>query len=57
MVIEAVNGTIGAGIITNRLGNIFHLVDPVEAPAMILGKSRAPENQESIGEIKFSEHI
>src|SRR5580698_5817591 len=57
MVIEAVNGTIGAGIVTNGLGNIFHLVDPVEAPAMILREAGASEDQESIREIKFSEHL
>jgi len=57
MVIEAVNGTIGAGIVTNGLGNIFHLADFVETPAVILGKSRASENQESIREIKLSEHL
>jgi hypothetical protein len=51
MVIEAVDGTIGAGIITNGLGNIFQLVDPVEAPALILGEACASENQESISEI------
>src|SRR5271168_1344105 len=57
MVIEAVDGTIGAGIITNGLGNIFYLADPVEAPALILGEAGASENQESIREIEFSEHL
>jgi hypothetical protein len=56
MVIEAVDGTIGAGIVTNGLGNIFQLVDAVEAPAMILGETGASENQESIRKIEFSEH-
>src|SRR5271163_5202783 len=55
MVIEAVDGTIGAGIITNGLGNIFQLADPVEAPAVVLGKARATEDQHSIREIEFSE--
>jgi hypothetical protein len=57
MVIEAVNGTIGAGIVTNGLGNIFHLADLVEAPAVILREAGTSENQESIREIKFSEHF
>src|SRR5580704_3425171 len=57
MVIEAVNGTIGAGIITNRLRNIFHLADFVETPAVILGEACASEDQESISEIEFSEHL
>src|SRR5208282_3756935 len=57
MVIEAVNGTIGAGIITNGFGNIFHLVDPVETPSVILGEACASEDQESIREIEFSEHF
>jgi hypothetical protein len=57
MVIEAVNGTIGAGIITDGLGNIFYLADPVKTPALILGEAGASEYQESIREIKFSEHL
>jgi hypothetical protein len=57
MVIEAVNGTIGAGIITNGLGNILHLADLVEAPSVILGEACASEDQQSIREIKFSEHF
>src|SRR5271169_5714970 len=57
MVIEAVNGTIGAGIVTNGFGNIFHLIDPVEAPAVILGEAGASEDQESIRKIQFSEHL
>src|SRR5271169_560803 len=56
MVIEAVDGTIGAGIITNGLGDILQLVDPVEAPALILGEASASEDQESICEIDFSKH-
>jgi hypothetical protein len=57
MVIEAVDGTIGAGIITNGLGNILQLIDPVEAPAVILGEACAAEDQEAIREIKFSKHF
>jgi hypothetical protein len=57
MVIEAVDGTIGAGIVSNGLGNVFQLVDAVEAPAMILREACASENQESICEIEFSEHL
>src|ERR1700721_1949566 len=56
MVIEAVDGTIGAGIVTNGLGNIFQLADAVEAPAVVLGKAGASEDQHSIREIKFSKH-
>src|SRR5271168_558860 len=56
VVIEAVNGTIGARIITNGLGNIFELVDAVEAPAVVLGSAGASKNQDSIREIKFFEH-
>jgi hypothetical protein len=57
MVIEAVDGTIGAGIVANGLGNVFQLADTVEAPAMILGEACPSEDQESICEIKFSEHL
>src|SRR5580658_6906364 len=56
VVIEAVDGTIGAGIITNGLGNIFQLADLVEAPAVVLGKTCASEDQHSVCEIEFSEH-
>src|SRR5580692_7963637 len=57
MVIEAVNGTIGAGIVTNGLGNIFQLVDPVKTPPVILGEACTSEDQEAISEIEFSEHF
>src|SRR5690242_4750120 len=56
VMIETVNGTIGAWIITNGLGNIFQLADPVEAPAAVLRKRGASENQHSVRKIKFSEH-
>src|SRR5271169_4017406 len=48
MVIEAVDGTIGTGIVTNGLGNVFQLADAVETPAVVLGKARAAKHQESI---------
>src|ERR1700688_143924 len=56
MVIEAIDGTIGAGIITNGLGNVFQLADAVKTPAVVLGKARAAKHHQSISEIKFSEH-
>src|SRR6476661_5129540 len=56
VVIETVYGTIGTGIITNGLGNVFQLANSVEAPAAMLGKARASEDQHSISEIEFSEH-
>src|SRR5580704_309879 len=56
MVIEAVDGTIGSGIITNGFGNVFQLADAVETPAVVLSKARAAEDQHSIREIKFSKH-
>jgi hypothetical protein len=56
MVIAAVNGTIGAGIITNRLGNILQLADAIEAPTVVLGNAGAAKDQNSISEIELSEH-
>jgi hypothetical protein len=41
VVVAAVNGAIGAGIVTNGLGNIFQLADPVEAPAVVLSEAGA----------------
>src|SRR5580700_1343444 len=56
MVIEAVHGTIGAGIVTDGSWNVFQLVDAIETPAMILREAGASENEKSISEIEFSEH-
>src|SRR5580693_6769788 len=56
VVIEAVDGTIGAGIVANGLGNIFQLGGSVETPAVVLREAGAAENQHSVSEIKFSEH-
>src|SRR5579863_10318557 len=56
MVIEAVNGTIGAGIVANGLGNIFQLSDAIKAPAVILREAGASKNEHAICQIKFSEH-
>src|SRR5580692_4575161 len=56
MVIEAVDGTIRAGIVANRLGDIFQLSDTVQTPAVILRETGSSKNEQSVSEIKFSEH-
>src|SRR5260370_2947180 len=56
MVIAAVNRAVRAGIITDRLWNVFELIDGVKAPAAILAKSGRAENQESIKNVEFPEH-
>src|SRR5260370_30594567 len=56
MVIEAVNRTVRPRIITNRLRNIFELIDGVEAPSAVLAESGGAERPEPVQKIKFSEH-
>src|SRR5260370_15903381 len=56
MVIEAVNRTVRPRIITNRLRNIFELIDGVEAPSAVLAESGGAESQEPVQKIEFSEH-
>src|SRR5260370_37316921 len=46
MVIEAVNRTVRPRIITNRLRNIFELIDGVEAPSAELAESGGVQGQE-----------
>src|SRR5260221_9811417 len=56
MVIAAVNRAVRAGIIADRLRNIFQLIDSVKAPATVLAKSGGAQSQQSIEKIEFSEH-
>jgi hypothetical protein len=56
VVIEAVDGTIGAGIVANGLGNVFQLGDAVETPAMVLSEAGASKDEHAISQVKFSEH-
>src|SRR5260370_31744221 len=56
MVIEAVNRTVGPGIIANGLRNILELIDGVEAPSAVLPKSGGAKRQEPGEKIKSSGH-
>src|SRR5882724_9428980 len=56
MVIAAVNRAVRAGIIADRLRNIFQLIDSVKAPATILAESGGTQSQQSVEKIEFSEH-
>src|SRR5216683_2622938 len=56
MVIAAVTRAIRAGIIADRLRNVFELIDGVEAPAAVLAESGGAESQEPTEKIEFSEH-
>src|SRR6266478_947334 len=56
MVIAAVNRAVRAGIIADRLRNIFQLIDSVKAPATVLAKSGSAENHSAIQNIEFSKH-
>src|SRR6266404_1486098 len=48
MVIAAVNRAVRAGIIADRLRNIFQLIDSVKAPATILAESGGTQSQQSV---------
>src|SRR5258708_35227235 len=56
VVIAAVNRAVRAGIIADRLRNVFELIDGVEAPAAVLAESSGTENQGAVKKIEFSEH-
>jgi hypothetical protein len=56
MVIEDVNRTVRARIIADGLGNIFDLIDVVEAPAAVLAESRRTQSEKPIEKIESSEH-
>src|SRR6267154_4312318 len=56
MVIAAVNRAVRAGIIADRLRNIFQLIDSVKAPATILAESGGTQSQQSVEKIECSEH-
>src|SRR5690349_11559325 len=56
MVIAAVNRAVRPRIIANRLGNVFDLIDRVEAPAAILAESHSAKCEKSKKKIEFSEH-
>src|SRR5258708_31235309 len=56
MVIETVNRAVRAGIIADRLRNVFELIDGVEAPAAVLAESGRAEHQSTIEKIEVSEH-
>jgi hypothetical protein len=56
MVIEAVNRTVGPGIIADGLRDIFELINGVEAPSAVLAKGGSAESQEPVEKIEFSKH-
>jgi len=56
MVIAAVNRAVRTRIVADRLGNVFDLIDGIEAPATVLAKSHGAKSKKSKEEIEFSEH-
>src|SRR5260370_40758416 len=56
VVIAAVNRAVRAGIIADRLRNVFELIDGVEAPASVLAECGGADGQASLKHVKLEEH-
>jgi hypothetical protein len=56
VMVAAVDGPIGTGIVPDRLGNILQLMHGVHAPATVLSEANRSKNQDTIKKIEFTKH-
>src|SRR5581483_6363693 len=56
MMVVAVDGTVRAGIVAHRAGNVFDFVDRCQAPSVVLGGSEHPKHKHPVEHVQDADH-